>query len=107
MATYHGHVPDNTLRCKRIHHPAFFNHNNKTFILTGGEKSHSLSMYEHNNNNVENQGKGNNSSNDMKESSFYSRGRLPDDCGDAGCIAVNEESVAISVEDGEILLLSP
>jgi hypothetical protein len=42
-----------------------------------------------------------------KSSSFYSRGKFPVDCGDAGCIAVDGENVAVSVDDGEIFMLAP
>lgn len=38
---------------------------------------------------------------------LFSRGKLPDDCGDVGAMAVNGSTVALSTEQGEILLLRP
>jgi hypothetical protein len=46
--------------------------------------------------------------NTLSSSFYHSRGKLPGDCGDAGCIAVrNRDTVAVAVEGGEILLLAP
>jgi hypothetical protein len=111
IASFQGHAPSNLSRCKRIHRPAFYrttaphsrgNKNDKhssSFVLTGGEQSHSLSMFE-----LQKQPR------QLQQgfsSSLYSRGKLPADCGDTGCIAVDGERVAVSVEHGEILLLRP
>jgi hypothetical protein len=39
--------------------------------------------------------------------SVYSRAKLPSGCGDAGCLAVQGERVASTVDGGEVLLLAP
>ena len=39
--------------------------------------------------------------------SVFSRGKLPPDVGDIGSLAVNGEDVAVAVEGGEVLMLSP
>jgi hypothetical protein len=111
LALFQGHVPDSTLRCKRIHHPTFYNTTSldsdcDSFVLTGGERSHSLSMFKHNHHSNGTAASGRSDAG-KSSSSFYSRGKLPVDSGDAGCIAVNGDKVAVSVEDGEIIILAP
>lgn len=99
LLSYFGHVPSNLAKYKRIHHPVFYNPCKKTvsaeqFVLSGGENSRSLSMFRNH---------------DAKDTmvSVYSRGKLPSDCGDAGCLSVQGEKVASTVDGGEVLLLSP
>ena len=99
LLSYHGHVPSNLPKYKRIHHPLFYNPCGEAttadqFVLSGGENSRSLSMYRNQ---------------DAKDEvvSVYSRGKLPSDCGDAGCLAVQGERVASTVDGGEVLLLAP
>ena len=97
LFTYQGHVPTLS-KYKRIHHPVFYNPCQRTasselFVLSGGESSAALSMFRNE---------------DAKESvvSVYSRGRLPADCGDAGCLAIQGQRVASTVDGGEVLLLA-
>ena len=112
VAEYVGHVPTSTRRCKRIHHPVFFhpfrhrNNNSDCFVLTGGEGSHSLSLFG---------GRYNAASDSSAVTSrtqfrapVLSRGLLPTDCNhaDVGSICIHEDRVVASV-DGEILLLKP
>eukprot|EP00980_Cylindrotheca_fusiformis_P030904 scaffold25619_cov137-Cylindrotheca_fusiformis.AAC.1 len=105
VAVFRGHVPDATMRYKRIHHPVFYETNKmdsrcNSYILTGGEKSRSLSIFK-------NDASAAASNSNCSSSRFYSRGTLPMGCGDAGCIAVNGEKVAISLHDGEIMIMAP
>jgi hypothetical protein len=102
-----GHVPTSTSRCKRIHRPVFFDPCFQTptdpkqltgprvcpFLLTGGQGSSSVSVYK--------------LGSQKNEESLFSRGKLPVDCGDSGCIAVNGKQVAVAVDQGEIMLLEP
>ena len=94
-----GHVPTSTSRCKRIHRPVFFNPTKgiptsiSPYVLTGGQGSSSVSVYKLKTNN--------------KTFSLCSRGKLPADCGDSGQLAVNGKQVAVTVDQGEILLLEP
>lgn len=37
----------------------------------------------------------------------YSRGKLPEDCGDAGTLATQDQFVAVAVDGGEVLILTP
>ncbi len=98
-----GHVPTSTTKCKRIHRPVFFDprfaqsNGASAFLLTGGQRSASVSVYK-----LE-------IANAKSHSSFSlcSRGKLPADCGDSGCIAINGKQVAVTVDQGEILLLEP
>jgi WD40 repeat protein len=106
VCEYHGHVPVTTTRCKRIHQPIFYNPSfsmsrtgtKQRFILTGGEGSHALSMFQHSMGEYT-----------SKKATVFSRGTLPQDCnhGDTGSIAIRKDVVAISVEGGEILMLEP
>ena len=98
LYTYQGHVPTLS-KYKRIHHPVFYNPCQRTasselFVLSGGESSAALSMFRNQ---------------DAKDAavSVYSRGRLPADCGDAGCLAIQGQRVASTVDGGEVLLLAP
>jgi WD40 repeat protein len=104
LATLQGHVPVD-IKCRRIHRPVFvpWSSNasktpNKSLLLSGGQGSGSLSTFEI--------VKNTSSSNSM-ETCLFSRGELPADCGDAGCIAVQDRLVAVSVQQGEVLLLRP
>ena len=92
-----GHVPNSTTRCKRIHKPVFFHPSKSPFLLTGGQGSSSVSVYT----------LPNPRSTTKDDFQLCSRGRLPEDCGDSGCIAVNGKQVAVTVDQGEILLLEP
>ena len=112
FASYHGHVPGNGKRLKRIHRPTFFNNvssksSGQSFILTGGECSHSISMFQlgqHTHSmKEEKMGKGD----ECKLHSVFSRGTLPQNLGDIGSLAVHGRDVAVAVEGGEVLLLSP
>ena len=101
LVTYKGHTPIIS-KHKRIHRPIYYNPcnrpagnpNDRLFVLSGGENSHALSMFRNQ---------------DAQNSvvSVYSRGKLPTDCGDAGCLAVHDERVAATVNGGEVLLLAP
>ena len=98
LYTYQGHVPTLS-KYKRIHHPVFYNPcqrpaSSELFVLSGGESSAALSMFRNQ---------------DAKDTvvSVYSRGRLPEFCGDAGCLAVQGHRVASTVDGGEVLLLGP
>jgi WD40 repeat protein len=118
-----GHVPLQETRCKKIHRPVFYHPvpdksysskwSNSTFVLTGGQNSHSLSMFHCQGFSSGLSGDLNHRhSNDIQCSptvnvSLSSRGKLPDDCGDAVCIAVNGSRVAVSTDQAEVLLLQP
>ena len=113
ITSYHGHVPGNGKRLKRIHRPTFFNNvssskSSESFILSGGEGSHSISMFQlgqHTHSTKEEKmGKGD----ECKLHSVFSRGTLPQNLGDIGSLAVHGgRDVAVAVEGGEVLLLSP
>jgi WD40 repeat protein len=105
---YFGHVPTTTRGCKRIHHPVPYKSVcGGRFILTGGQGSHALSIFQvqppvdtTRPPTVEACG--------VIRSPVYSRGSLPEDCShsDIGSIAVQQDIVAATVE-GEVLLLRP
>lgn len=100
LASFHGHVPQSSgKRLKRIHRPTFIESSvaatSEPFILSGGEGSHSLSMFQLNN-----------ISSDGGLQSVFNRGMLPEDHGDAGSLAVMNTSVAVSGEGGEVMILS-
>ena len=110
IASYHGHVPGNGKRLKRIHRPTFYNSASslESFILSGGEDSHAISIFQ--------LGVGMQGDTEQQASSWqgeeslrsvFSRGRLPPDAGDIGSLAVQGRNVAVAVESGEVLLLSP
>ncbi|KAL7520585.1 hypothetical protein ACHAWX_005298 [Stephanocyclus meneghinianus] len=101
LASFHGHVPGNGKKIKRINRPVFMtlpamvNAPSESFILSGGEGSRSLSMFQLDN---------------IRENgtlhSVLSRGKLPPDTGDIGCLAAKNGNVAVAVEGGDVLLLS-
>ena len=108
LCVFYGHVP-NLSRYKRIHHPIYYlpfgrHQQNASLIITGGEKSSSLSLFQ-------NKIRGNQTKLDTQTpnsvETVLSRGLLPSGNGDAGSIAANNKVVAISVDCGEVLLLSP
>ena len=86
----------------------------ESFILSGGEGSHAISMFQLGQQ-VVGGGKSDHASEKMKSSgdegmllqSVFSRGTLPDDVGDIGSLAVQGRDIAVAVEGGEVLLLSP
>lgn len=94
--SFHGHVPMSGRKLKRIHRPTFFS---ESFILSGGENSHAISMFEVDQGNV-----------DVEPSllrSVFSRGKLPDGSGDVGSMAVHSDQVAVTVDGGEVIILHP
>lgn len=111
LAVLEGHVPaagatTTTTRSQRIHRPVFYGAGGQ-YVLTGGQNSRALSIYH---------------ISPSHQVTLQSRGVLPEDCGDAACLAVmdDEESssssrssrsppqkVALSTERAEILLLEP
>ncbi|KAL3800829.1 hypothetical protein HJC23_001666 [Cyclotella cryptica] len=101
IASFHGHVPGNGRKIKRIHRPVFItlpgmtNAPSESFILSGGEGSRSLSMFQLDN-----------ICENGSLHSVFSRGKLPQDTGDIGCLAVQNGNVAVAMEGGEVLLLS-
>jgi hypothetical protein len=96
VASYHGHVAGGK-RIKRIHRPTFIDIASDSYILSGGEGSHALSMFQ----------LLNGIRNDGILHSVFNRGKLPDDHGDVGSLAVMNNHVAVAGEGGEILILSP
>jgi len=124
IASYHGHVPSTGKRLKRIHRPTFFNApysasmfvapSSASFILSGGEGSYAISMFELERSMSSTQQHGVLEYDAIKSEegrdrlqSVFSRGKLPPDVGDIGSLAVNGRDVAVAVEGGEVLLLSP
>ena len=75
----------------------------KTFILSGGEGSHSISMFQLDEikEKTDSTNKG-----DGRLQSVFSRGKLPHDVGDVGSLAVQDGYVAVAVGGGEVLMLS-
>jgi WD40 repeat protein len=102
LASFHGHVPGHGKKIKRIHRPAFLTlpgpagSASESFILSGGECSHSVSMFAFDK-----------IRHDGSLQSVFNRGKLPDDTGDIGSLAVQNGYAAIAMEGGEVLLLSP
>jgi WD40 repeat protein len=98
VVSFHGHVPASGRKLKRIHRPTFFNVGSDSFILSGGENSHAISMFQ-----VDEE------ANDASASlrSVFSRGKLPDGSGDVGSMAVHSNQVAVTVEGGEVIVLTP
>ena len=104
VQSFVGHVPVSTKRCKRIHRPCFLYTSNGSsstqfeYILSGSESSGCLSIFDFGTDKL--------SAKD-NHVSVFSRGHLPMDCGDAGCIAVQGSNVAVAVDGGDVLLLQP
>lgn len=124
LASYHGHVPGNGNRkLKRIHRPTFLSSagvsfssavEESSFILSGGEGSHAISMFQLGHQVAGGGRRSDHHASEKKSSdesvllqSVFSRGTLPDDVGDIGSLAVQGRDVAVAVEGGEVLLLSP
>jgi len=129
--SFRGHVPSSTRRCRRIHRPSFFlppegtrNHHSQEFILSGGEGSHCLSMFQCNFGAVAKPQMQTSTSTqalhhddpyramDSNEGvgdamSLYSRGALPQGCGDANCISIRGSKAVVATASGEILVLEP
>ncbi len=103
LESYHGHVPLTINKCKRIHRPCIFQLIGQTtsdrYLISGSEKSGCLSIFQ------------DNVSADPyrvhRQIPVYSRGYLPEDCGDAGCIARHGSNLAVAVDGGEVLILEP
>jgi WD40 repeat protein len=100
VMSFQGHVPISGMnkKLKRIHRPTFFNVSSESFILSGGENSHSISMFRVDEENV------------VEDAlrSVFSRGKLPDGSGDVGSMAVHSSSdVAVTTEGGEVIVLTP
>jgi len=127
LSCLQGHVPTG-IRCKKIHRPTFFYPGGKgiemmtsldetssekrlpridgsPFLLTGGQGSASISMYQTNYDHLHKNNTLQTKSTSSAAASLCSRGKLPRDCGDAGCIAVNGSQVAVTVNQGEIIIL--
>ncbi|KAL7443739.1 hypothetical protein ACHAXM_009022 [Skeletonema potamos] len=99
VMSFHGHVPTTGggKKLKRIHRPTFFNAGcSDSFILSGGENSYAISMFQ-----VDEEENGNGLR------SVFSRGKLPDGSGDVGSMAVYSDQVAVTVEGGEVIVLTP
>ena len=102
VSSYSGHVPTTTKKCKRIHRPCFLpslGSKEKDYIISGSENSACLSIFQFEATLKQING--------GSKFSVYSRGFLPDGCGDVGCIAANGSHAAVSVDGGEVLLLEP
>ena len=97
--SFHGHVPMSGRKLKRINRPTFFS---ESFILSGGENSHAISMFEVDQANVDLY-----SLEPSLLRSVFSRGKLPDGSGDVGSMAVHSDQVAVTVEGGEVIILQP
>ena len=85
-----------------------------SFILSGGEGSHAISMFQLGQQVAGGGRRSDHHASEKKSSdesmllqSVFSRGTLPDDVGDIGSLAVRGRDVAVAVEGGEVLLLSP
>jgi hypothetical protein len=106
VMSFHGHVPMSGRKLKRIHRPTFFcsndNNSSESFILSGGENSHAISMFEVDQENVDLY-----STEPSLLRSVFSRGKLPDGSGDVGSMAVHSDQVAVTVEGGEVIILEP
>jgi hypothetical protein len=103
LATMEGHVPVGR-PCNKIHRPVFMQTtmSNKTkYVLSGGSGSGALSAFQIEYSDIDDKAPS------RVKTTLGTRGELPDDCGDAGCIAVRGGLVAVSVNQGDILLLQP
>lgn len=93
-----GHVPQTTRKHKRIHRPCFLKSDNENqYILSGSEGSGSLALF-----NFDPE-----STPDQDITPVYSRGYLPQDCGDAGCSTVQGSNVAVAIDGGDVIILCP
>jgi len=102
IASFHGHVPTSGKKLKRIHRPAFLDACKESFILSGGEGSHCISMFQLDSNN------GKPKQGDPVLQTVFSRGKLPPDIvGDIGSLAVHGRKLSVALEGGEVLTLSP
>ena len=111
IASYHGHAPGSGGRVTRIHRPTFLLNTasssseastesfSDSFIVSGGEGSNAISMFQLDN------CEGSSSSSSLQ--SMFSRGTFPLGVGDVGSLAVDGRNVAVATESGEVLLLSP
>ena len=75
----------------------------ESFILSGGEGSHSISMFQLDT--IDRTGTSD--TGEKRLHSVFSRGKLPPDVGDIGSLAVLGRNVAVAVDGGEVLMLSP
>jgi hypothetical protein len=111
IALYHGHAPGSGGRVTRIHRPTFLRNSasssseastesfSDSFIVSGGEGSNALSMFQLN------ECDGSIGSSSLQ--SMFSRGTFSLGVGDVGSLAVDGTNVAVATEGGEVLLLSP
>lgn len=97
VSSFHGHVPTSGRKLKRIHRPTFFNVGSDSFILSGGENSHAISMFR----------LGKEADDARSLLGVFSRGKLPDGSGDVGSMTVHSNQVAATVEGGEVIVLTP
>lgn len=115
-----GHVPLHETRCKKIHRPVFYHPissssssstskwRDSTFVLTGGQQSYSLSLFHADGfDSMSTTLTDQPATRSAVDVSLCSRGKLPETCGDAVCIAVDGSRVAVSTEQAEVLLLEP
>jgi len=93
VLSYVGHH-DATIPVKTIHRPVFWNNE---YILSGGEGTYSISMFESVNNKLHN------NSNSVYHHPINSHTLEKD----VGCLAALEDTVAVSVENGDICLFTP
>ena len=140
--TFQGHVPTFHGKLNRIHHPTFYQPSTMTgsknptnsYILTGGQGSHSLTMFEYERYSSDSAvtSTATNGSGSNNKGTVYSRGKLPAEYSnvDVGCIAVSSSFsnygpnsrqqcsastpkgndghiIAASTDGGDVLLLSP
>jgi len=102
VESYYGHVPLTTKKCKRIHRPCIYRSElGLDYLLSGSENSGCLSIFQVSKEREEDVCK------ELHKSPVYSRGYLPDDCGDAGCIGVHGSNVVVTVDGGDVLILEP
>jgi hypothetical protein len=101
IESYCGHVPLTTKKYRRIHRPCFLSTPNSShqYILSGSENSSCLSIFE--------VGSSTGESTKSKQVPVFSRGILPRDCGDVGCIVSTRCNAAIAVDGGDVLLIEP
>ena len=110
LKSYHGHVPISVKNCKRIHRPCYFRPNGgctvteieNKYILSGGERSGCLSIFQES---FLSGDENHTQSSQNKHIPVYSRGCLPEDCEDTGCIVVFGNDMAVTVNGGDILIL--